>query len=79
MSIPEQEIVQRIRNLSPEHQQRLLAFLQLLEEERPLTALEIMQLPPDERQRHVRAAIESAAYEDFEIFEAYSEERLDDE
>ena len=37
-----------------------------------------MQLPPEERNRLVRIAIELASDEDFEIFEAYSEEDFDE-
>ena len=37
-----------------------------------------MQLPDEERERIVRASIEAAADEDFEIFEAYSEEDFDE-
>jgi hypothetical protein len=37
-----------------------------------------MQLPAEERQRRVQAAIASAADEDFETFEAYTEEALHD-
>jgi hypothetical protein len=78
MSAIEQEILQRIRNLPPEHQRRVLAFVTQLEEERPLSARELMQLPAEERQRRVQAAIASAADEDFETFEAYTEETLHD-
>jgi CHAD domain-containing protein len=79
MSAIEQEILQRIRNLPPEHQRRVLDFVTRLEEERPLSARELMQLPAEERQRRVQAAIASAAEEfhrdeDFETFEAYTEE-----
>jgi hypothetical protein len=42
--------------------------------EHGLSARGLMKLPPEERQRRVKAAIESSADEDFEIFEAYSEE-----
>jgi hypothetical protein len=37
-----------------------------------------MNLSPAERSRYVAAAFERAANEDFEIFEAYSEEDIDD-
>jgi len=78
MSALEKEILARIHRLAPEKQRRVLDFLNQLEQERPLSALELMQLPVEERQRRVQAAIESAADEDFETFEAYSEEAIND-
>ncbi len=77
MNALEKEILERIYRLAPDKQQRVLAFLDQLEHERPLSALDLMRLPAEERQRRVQAAIEAAANEDFEIFEAYSEESLD--
>jgi hypothetical protein len=56
----------------------VLGFLEQLEHERPLSALELMRLPAKERQRRVQAAIASAADENFETFEAYSEEVISD-
>ena len=65
-------------NLTRKNQQRVLDFVAQLETERPLSARELMKLPYAERQRRVKAAIESSAHEDFETFEAYSEELIDD-
>jgi len=78
MSSLEQEILQRISKLTPENKRRVLDFLAQLENERPLSALELMKLPHDERQQRVKLAIESAANETFETFEAYSEEMPDE-
>jgi hypothetical protein len=78
MSTLEQEILQRIRKLDAEKQQRVLDFVEQLENERPLTLQELRKLPPKERQAYVKAAIESSAHEDFETFEAYSEEPIDE-
>jgi len=78
MSIIEEKIAQRIRNLSPEHQRRVLDFVEQLEQEHPISARELLQLPAEERQRRVQAAIAAAAQEYFETFEAYSEETIHD-
>jgi len=72
----EQEMMQRVRNPALEDQRRVLAFLNQLE--RPLSACELMQLPVEERQRQVQAAIALAADEDFEIFEVCDEEGASD-
>jgi|GEM_PF-4334104 len=47
-------------------------------EKRFYTAEELIKMPLEERNRHVAEALELAKDEDFEIFEAYSEEDLDD-
>lgn len=78
MSGLEQEIIEKFQQLDSSARQRVLASLEQLEHERPLSALELMRLPAEERQRRVQAAIAAAADEDFEIFEAYSEEALND-
>jgi hypothetical protein len=78
MSTLEQEILERINKLDSEKQQRVLEFVSQLEDERPLSARELMKLPYAERQRRVKAAFEAAANEDFETFEAYSEEPIDE-
>ncbi len=79
MASLEQEILQRIHRLNPNKQQRVLDFVTQLENEHSESALELIRLPAEERQRRVRAAIESASDEDFEIFEAYSEELTTDD
>lgn len=76
MNLLEQEIIEKFQQLDISARQRVLDMLVHLE--RPLSALELMQLPADERKRRVQAAIASAANEDFETFEAYSEEDLYD-
>lgn len=78
MTTIEKQILERIRRLDASTQERVLAFLDDIEAERYLTAQELMKLPPEERQKRVQAAFALAANEDFEIFEAYSEEPLDD-
>ncbi|MCI0710806.1 MAG: hypothetical protein L0154_11655 [Chloroflexi bacterium] len=74
----EQEIIEKFQQLDKAAQQRVLGFLEQLEHERPLSALELMRLPAEERQRRGQAAIVSAADVDFETFEAYSEEAMND-
>ena len=78
MSTLEQEILERINKLDSEKQQRVLEFVAQLEKDRPLTLAELRKLLPKERQAHIKAAFEAAANEDFEIFEAYSEEPIDE-
>lgn len=78
MDVLEKEIIEKFQQLDSSARQRVLGFLEQLEHERPMSALELMRLPAEERQRRVRAAIASAADEDFEIFEAYSEEAIND-
>jgi hypothetical protein len=85
MSAVEQEIIEKVRRLDEEAQKRVLTFIEELEisDETPphkfYTAPELLQLPEEERNRLVAEAFERAADEDFEIFEAYSEENFDDE
>ena len=78
MELLEQEIIDKFQQLAPDAQARVLDFLEHIRQSRPLSALEIMQLPIEERQKYVQSAIASATNEDFEIFEAYSEEALDE-
>ncbi len=78
MTILEQEIIEKFQQLEHSARQRVLDQLEHLTQDRPLSASELMRLPPEERQRRVQAAIASAADEDFEIFEAYSEETVND-
>ncbi len=78
MNTLEQEIIEKFRQLEPDTRQRVLFFLEHLEQERPLSAMELMRLPAAERQRLVQAAIAAAADEEFETFEAYSEEGINE-
>lgn len=78
MNMLEQEIIEKFRQLEPHTRQRVLFFLEHLEQERPLSAMELMRLPAAERQRLVQLAIASAADEAFETFEAYSEEGINE-
>jgi hypothetical protein len=73
MTAIELEIQAIVQKLAPEQKQKVLAFVEALEHTRPLTTDELLALPYEERQKAVRAAIESAKNEDFEVFEAYGE------
>lgn len=76
MNAIEQEILEKFRGLSSEHQQRVLEFVTQVGEQRSLSPTQLMQLPPEVRAHYIKASIESAAAEDFEIFEAYSQEMI---
>lgn len=78
MNLLEKEIIEKFQQLDASAKKRVLDFLEQLDNERPLSAIELMRLPIEERQRRVQTAIDSAADEDFEIFEAYSEEVIND-
>lgn len=81
MSAIERELIERISRLDVEKQRRVLEYVQHMEAtppERRLSPQELMHLPPEERNRLVAEAFELAVGEDFEVFEAYSEEGLDD-
>lgn len=75
-SVPiEQQIIEHLRSLDDRQKQRVLEFVNTL---KPTTsARELLSLPAEEREQLVAAAFEAAAEEDFETFEAYSEEELD--
>jgi predicted XRE-type DNA-binding protein len=78
MNAIEQKILEKITHLEAEQQQRVLDFVeQLMTPVRHYTARELMQMPIHERNAILRAQIEQFADEDFETFEAYSEEDLD--
>jgi len=75
----EQQIIERFRHLSESQKHRVLHFVErTLAEPSSHTSREMIRLPSEERERLVAAAFEAAAGEDFEIFEAYSEEAPDD-
>jgi hypothetical protein len=72
-----QTLMEEIQILSVDERKQLIG---LIEESfthqasaRPLTPLEIMQLPADERDQYVRHAFSLAENEDFEVFEAYED------
>jgi hypothetical protein len=75
----EQEIMDKIHNLDDQAKRRVLDFVNNIHISTPrlLTAHELMQLPFEERERLVKMALESSADEDFETFEAYTEDDFD--
>jgi hypothetical protein len=77
----EQEITTRVQQLSEEHKQQVLEFVQRIEspvQKKTYSARELLRLPSEERNRLIIDALERSADEDFEIFEAYSEDDFDD-
>lgn len=78
MTTLEQELIEKITHLDEDKQRRILEFVETIEKPRTYTALELLSLPLEERERYIAWSFELAANEDFEIFEAYSEEDFDD-
>src|SRR5260370_28606220 len=75
----EQQILEKVSGLELEQKQRVLAFVeQIATQNKQYTALELMQLPFEERNTILQAQLAQAADEDFETFEAYSDEDLHD-
>ena len=78
MNTIEQQILEKVSLLEIEKQKRVLEFVEKLATPvKRYTARELMQMPVIERNAIVRAQLERSADEDFETFEAYSEENLD--
>ncbi len=78
MNAIEQQILEKVSHLEGEQQKRVLEFVEgLFNTSKTPTAVELMQLPLEERNAILRAQLALAADEDFEDFEAYSEEDLD--
>lgn len=80
MAAIEQEILEKLAHLDDAQKKRVLEFVQSIGENRPksYTARELLKLPEAERQRIIAESFRVAVDEDFEIFEAYSEEEIDD-
>ena len=80
MNTLEQEIAQRVHQLDSAEQEKVLAFIEgLRKHAKRYSPRELMALPAEERDRIVAEAFDRAADMDFETFEAYSQESLDDE
>ncbi|MEP7287089.1 MAG: hypothetical protein ABI947_15145 [Chloroflexota bacterium] len=78
MNAIEQQILEKISHLQVEQQKRVLEFVeQIATPEKHYTARQLMQLPAAERNAILQAQLTQSANEDFEAFEAYSEEDLD--
>ncbi len=81
MSAVEHELVEKISRLSAEQQRKVLEFVQGLEaapQFKRYTPTELMHFPAEERSRMMKIAFDLAADQEFEIFEANSEEDFDD-
>jgi hypothetical protein len=80
MATLEQELVAKISRLNADQQRKVLEFVQTLEAPptRVFSARELMKLPQAQREHIIAEAFALAAEEDFEIFEAYSEEDFDE-
>lgn len=78
MTILEQKLLERIARLQIEQQQQVLAFVeQLSVTARRYSARELMRLPLAERNAILHAQLVQSNDEDFETFEAYSEDDID--
>lgn len=79
MSTIEQEVINELKKLDAARQQLVLAYARnLTASSVTYTARELIKLPPAERERLVSEAFKAAEDEEFEVFEAYSEEAVDD-
>jgi hypothetical protein len=81
MTTFEHELIEKIGQLDEAKQRQVMDFVRSLEAESRqhyYSARELLKLPPAERDRLVAEALAKAADEDFEVFEAYSEEALDE-
>lgn len=75
----DQQIIEAIRRLDDSQKRQVLNYVrQTLRQKSSYAVWELLQLPPDERERQIASAFEAAAQEDFEVFEAYSQEDLDE-
>lgn len=80
MSAVRDELITLIERMNDVQQNRLLeAAREIAEKEHMYTARELLKLPRAERELIMRRAFQQAADESFEVFEAYSEEMIDDE
>ncbi len=81
MSTIEHEIIQRLHQLQTDAQQKVLEFIEDLqyEQDHHYSPLDLLRLPEIEQDRLITESFRLAENEDFETFEAYSEEPIDDE
>lgn len=83
MNTLEQEILSEISKLDEQRQRRVLDFIRSLETptyptKRRYSARDLLQLPLEERERLVAESFAAAADENFEVFEANTEDDFDD-
>ncbi|MBC8100270.1 MAG: hypothetical protein H7Y11_12560 [Armatimonadetes bacterium] len=78
MESVEQMILDEVRKLSADQQTQILALLHQMQARRAVPlALQLMQMPFEQRNQLVMTALARTAHEDIELFEAY--EILDDD
>jgi hypothetical protein len=74
------ELLHLFEQMDDQQRNHLLNLARQLVQPPPhYTARELLALPKEERERLVAQSIALATDEDFEIFEAYSEENIDDD
>jgi hypothetical protein len=84
MSALEQEIFEKVKRLDEQQKAKVLEFIAHIAPavpsvvERPYTARELMQLPYEERNRAVKAALRRAQDMDVEYFDVYDDADFDD-
>jgi hypothetical protein len=81
MSTLERDLIEKISHLDAEKQKWVMEYVERIERTsaaKVYAPSELMRLPAEERSQIMRAAFDRASDEKFEIFEAYSEEPLDD-
>ncbi len=81
MSMLEHEIIERLHQLQTDAQQKVLEFIEGLQYDQShyYSPLDLLALPQEEQDRIIAESFRLAENEDFETFEAYSEEPIDDE
>lgn len=82
MTTLEHELLEKFRQLNEKKQREVLEFVERIDSE-PSTiiysARELMKLPPDERNRIVKQALQNSWDQDVELLETFDEADFDDE
>lgn len=80
MAAIEQEILDKLTKMSEAQKRRVLEFIRDIEAppQKTYSARELLKLPLEQRSQIVAESLALAANEEFEVFEAYSEEDFDD-
>lgn len=77
MATLEQELMEKISHLNEDGKRQVLDFVETITP-RFYSLDELIAMPPEARSKAVAASFAATADEDFEIFEANSEEDFDD-
>lgn len=77
----EQELIDRITKLNDDQKRRVLDFVREINQPEQIsyTALELMKLPYEERNRLVVEALQRSQNDDIEVLEAFDDLDFDDE